>query len=161
MALAHTAPDLLSQGSPCPAGCLDTVLGTEPKPGQLDELEHIPWEAPDTAAVAGLELTLRLVVFQSGDAILMMLLQIQCHFGLAPIDVVAVALDISWPQPLLLLTSFLLPFASLSSALALLSFGKGLNKLLLPSVSHLLPHVATLVHKFEVFCYLVPFLAVF
>lgn len=103
----------------------------------------------------------------------MMLLQIQCHFGLAPIDVVAVALDISWPQPLLLLTSFLLPFASLSSALGsglCFHLGKGSTNCFCLQLLHLpsSPHVATLVHKLEVFsnfkvlfCYLVLFLEMF
>lgn len=103
----------------------------------------------------------------------MMLLQIQCHVGLAPIDVAAIGLDISWPQPLLLLTSFLLPFASLSSALGsglCFHLGKGSTNCFCLQLFHLpsSPSVATLAHELEVFsdfripfCYLVLFLEVF
>lgn len=91
-------------------------LGTEPKLGQLDELER-PLGSAWLGCSSWPGWPSDSWRFCWGDAILMVLLQIQCHFGLAPIDVVAVGLDISWPQPLLLLTSFLLPFASLYSAL--------------------------------------------
>lgn len=74
----------------------------------------------------------------------MMPLQIQCLFGLTPADVVAVGLDISWPQPLLLLTSIL------SSALGFAFIWERAPKTGVTACSYstslLLPHVVTLVH---------------
>lgn len=111
----------------------------------------------------------------------MMLLQIQCHFGLAPIDVVAVALDISWPQLWTSaghsLSSCSPPFCCLLPRCPqpwVLGFAfiweraQQTASAFSYSTSLLLPRVATWVHKLEVFsnfkvlfCYLVLFLEVF
>lgn len=86
----------------------------------------------------------------------MVLLQIQCHFGLAPIDVVAVGLDMSWPQPLFCSPPFccLLPLCPQPWVLGFAFSWERAQQAASASsysTSLLLPRVTTLVHELEVF----------
>lgn len=90
----------------------------------------------------------------------MMLLQIQCHFGPAPIDVVAVALDISGHS----LSSCSAPFCCLLPCCAqpwvlgsAFIWERAQQAACSYSTSLLLPRVAAVVHKTEVFSSGYPF----